>query len=125
MERFDKKYNYREATHCWFCDREYESNVSFHFLNGKPLGKTKEHIIPKSKLKIQDAELKSKNYVSSCVDCNQLKANRTPRQFAKHIQWLMRYFPDHILKIYLPKMYKRAWKLHNKTSKLQKINTQC
>jgi hypothetical protein len=110
-----EKYSHISGTHCWFCDREYATSKCLTAYKGFQLRRTREHIVPKSKMIYNIRH----NYIGSCIDCNGLKKNMTADQFAEYIAWLMK-TGGHEMWFLLPMMKKRAWKLYNKTSYLHR-----
>ncbi|MFD2922029.1 hypothetical protein ACFS6H_20075 [Terrimonas rubra] len=110
-----EKYNHIDGTHCWFCDREYSSEYCLTIHTGMRLRRTKEHIIPRSKIGVNI----STNYIGSCIDCNHLKGDRNAKQIAERIEKMIEY-NNHEMKEYFPIMRLRAWKLYNKTAFLHR-----
>lgn len=113
---WSKKYHHLIGTHCWFCDREYETNKCLTVSIGEKLKRTREHIIPRSKI-IQNI---SRNYIGSCVDCNNLKRSMFSDIFAEYINRLIEKDNPHKMYDSLPTIEKRAWKIYNKTSFLHR-----
>ena len=103
------------GTHCWFCDRQFGVDKQIYSRSGTPLVRTREHIIPKSRIIYSYR----RNYIASCHDCNSLKGRMDAKQFAVHIEKLMK-LESHNMSKLLPLMRVRAWKLYNKTSYLHK-----
>src|SRR6185295_8039464 len=68
-----------KAKYCFYCERPFGfPKISL----GKPIKKTRDHIIPTSK-----GGLKSKiNIVYACHICNGIKADRTLEQFRHYLQ---------------------------------------
>jgi hypothetical protein len=118
MSWIPEKYSHLIGTHCWFCDREYSKSKSVFKSNGNPLKKTREHIIPKSRV-IYNIPT---NYIGTCADCNTLKAKRDAIEFATHIEHLIliKSTTGHSMSKLFETMRRRAWKLYNKTSFLHK-----
>lgn len=104
----------RVSTHCFYCKRQYKLNKSvFAGKKYSPLIGTTDHILPKS----QGGKNNPNNYISSCIDCNGLKSNRTPKEFAIFLikQGSQKNHPMFPMFKY---MIFNAWKLHNKKQKL-------
>lgn len=113
-----EKYDYKKGTHCWFCNREFNTSKGIYVYCGLPLPKTKEHIVPLSKGGINNVS----NYIASCRDCNTLKADKDAKQFALFLMDLLLYKSagGHNMCRYFKIMITRSWKIYNKTSKLHK-----
>jgi hypothetical protein len=115
-------YGKENGTRCWFCDREYGIDkvlsISRHISKDKPIKKTREHIIPKSKI-IYNIP---KNYIGSCNECNLLKGKLDARGFAMWLHAMIEseLYIWHEMGDYMKTMRNRAWKLYNKTSYLHK-----
>lgn len=118
MNPFQDKYSHINGTHCWFCDREYATSRHIYVGCGRPLLRTREHIIPKSKIIYNYP----KNYIGSCGDCNSLKGTHDARRFAEKIIFLTKKLKkgEHNMYHLFPIMKQRAWKLYNKTSYLHR-----
>ena len=114
MHPFQLKYHQTQGTHCWFCERQFGIDKQVYVRCGSPLIRTREHIIPKSKIIYSHP----RNYIASCADCNSMKGNKNAKQFAMHIEWLMCNYSlgEHNMFNLFPMIRKRAWKLYNKTS---------
>lgn len=63
---------------CSYCGREYSDRIK----------KTKDHLVPKSK-----GGNGRENIIHCCGDCNNIKADRTPEEFA---EFLKIYMPRHL-----------------------------
>jgi hypothetical protein len=75
-------------TNCYYCERPFAKEwlvEDWKKNKSKPLIRTKDHIIPVSHGGIN----RKANYVYCCIDCNTLKADRTPDQFAKYLSALI------------------------------------
>jgi len=112
FQRCMKITDYRTATHCIYCEREFTSGLIRSMLN-----KTKDHIIPRSRGGINNPM----NYVAACGHCNELKGRSTLMEFAAHITMKMRgvSINDPIRPMY-QRMRINAMKLYNKTSQLHR-----
>jgi hypothetical protein len=101
-----EKYHPKSGTHCWYCDRPFYLVRSARFRG--VLQKTIEHIRPKSK----GGSNSILNQISCCNDCNNLKGNKTLKDFI----WFLR-FDCKEMKEFRRKMITRCYKLHNKRKK--------
>ena len=99
--------DYKLVENCVFCEKSF-----------KDVYKTKEHIIPKSKIPCNRVE----NYTSSCVWCNDLKRDRNAKEFALFLEDIIINYDEkyNYIKDYLKIMKNNAWKLYNKTHKSHK-----
>ncbi|HYH14143.1 MAG TPA: HNH endonuclease [Flavisolibacter sp.] len=71
---------------CYYCERPF--NIIPHN-SDKPLKKTKDHIVPKSK----NGGHSSLNIVLACHICNQLKGNKTLEEFESLLtEWIANMF---------------------------------
>ena len=99
--------HYKFIENCVFCEKSF-----------KDVYKTKEHIIPKSRIPCNKLE----NYTSSCVWCNDLKADRDAKEFALFLEDIITDYSEEYdyIKDSLKVMKNNAWKLYNKTHKSHK-----
>lgn len=67
-----------DSSRCFYCDLEFGTVIS---PNSKPLIKTKDHIIPKSR----NGSGRTLNKIYACMDYNGLKSNRTPEEFTAYL----------------------------------------
>lgn len=124
MNPFKDRYSHYKGTHCWFCNRQYGKSYSVYgntSTGRNPIRRTREHIVPASKMKKNDP----RNYIGSCNDCNTLKANMNAKEFALHVQKLRvkKNIETHNMYKYFKMIIYRSWKLYNKTSKFHKKYT--
>lgn len=102
---------------CFYCKRSYGLHKSVWRRKYAALRKTKDHVLPKSRGGFNGTD----NYVSCCEDCNHLKSNMKPNEFAK---WLKKELRQKNNSHPMFPMFKyimfNSWKLYNKKQKLFK-----
>ena len=98
------KTHWKAIDNCIFCKQSF-----------KDVYKTKEHIIPKSKIHKNNVE----NYSASCIWCNDAKGCMDAKEFAKFLEIIDRsnISKYNHIRPFIKIMINNAWKLYNKTHK--------